>query len=211
MDQLAPTAQVAANPAEPARAEAHTLFVGKLWFWVPIVPLVLLDLWSKHGVFAFLEREHPLVTTYHRAHDVWGGPISFKLVQWYNTGTVWGIAQDFPSALRVLRCVAILAIVLFVWRTSAKARLALLALGVILAGAVGNLYDNFTVVVANEPRFTGGVRDFLQFTFWGWPFPAFNVADSCITVGAICLAVWLLFLDPAAKSSLKGPGVVDCS
>jgi lipoprotein signal peptidase len=45
----------------------------------------------------------------------------------------------------------------------------------IMAGAIGNLYDNFT-----EER--GGVRDFLRFSgsFFGsrWEFPAFNVADS---------------------------------
>ncbi|MEE9126063.1 MAG: signal peptidase II, partial [Planctomycetota bacterium] len=206
VDQLAPTAQVAANTAEPARAGAHTLFAGKLWFWVPILPLVVLDLWSKHWVFAFLDANYQGITHYNRAHDIWGGPISFKLVQWYNTGTVWGIAQGFAMGLRLLRCVAVVVILLFVWRTSQKARLALLALGVILAGALGNLYDNFTVVVEDTPRFTGGVRDFLQLTFWGWQFPAFNVADSCITVGAICLGIWLLFLDPQAEKPDKQGG-----
>ena len=131
-------------------------------------------------------------------------------VQWYNTGTVWGLAQGFPTGLRLLRCAAVLVILVFVWRTSRRARLALLALGVVLAGALGNLYDNFTVVVEEDPRLNGGVRDFLQFTFWDWSFPAFNVADSCITVGAVCLAIWLLFLDPHGGKAAK-PSVEDWS
>jgi signal peptidase II len=188
------------NTGEPATTEATreapSLFGGKLWFWLPILPLLVLDLLSKHWVFGFLEAENPALNHYNREQEIWGGAISFKLVQWYNTGTVWGLAQDFPTGLRILRCVAVLVILAFVRRTSQHARLALLALGVILAGALGNLYDNFTVVVEGRPDLMGGVRDFLQFTFWGWPFPAFNVADSCITVGAISLAVWLLFLDP---------------
>jgi signal peptidase II len=203
VDQVAPSApsaQVAVDNAEPARAEAPSLFAGKLFFWVPILPLVALDLWSKYWVFGFLEASYPEVVHYNRGHEIWGGPVSFKLVQWYNTGTVWGLGQGFPTGLRVLRCVAVVVILAFVWRTSRQARLALAALGVILAGALGNLYDNFSVEVAGWPKLSGGVRDFLQFSFWGWDFPAFNVADSCITVGAISLGIWLLFLDPAGKA-----------
>ena len=59
----------------------------------------------------------------------------------------------------------------------------------LLAGAVGNLYDNLTVSVRG---FEGGVRDFLHFSFGSYEFPAFNVADSCITIGALCLIVLLL-------------------
>ena len=66
MDQLAPTVQVAANPVASTSTEAHTLFVGKLWFWVPILPLVVLDLWSKHGVFAFLDGAYPATSFLNR-------------------------------------------------------------------------------------------------------------------------------------------------
>lgn len=185
------------------------MFAGKLLFWIPILPLVVLDLWSKSRVFGFLEANYPEVTFANREHEVWGGPIGFNLVQWYNTGTVWGLGQEFPTGLRVLRCVAVVVIVAFVWRTSRQARLALAALGVILAGALGNLYDNFTVAVAGRPDLSGGVRDFLLFSFWGWRFPAFNVADSCITVGAISLAVWLVFRDPGTAAKTRGPGKLD--
>jgi len=75
----------------------------------------------------------------------------------------------------------------FLTRTDRAARLQQLVLSLILAGALGNLYDNFT-------RADRSVRDFLHFSgtwFGGWDFPAFNVADSCITVGAITLFVLL--------------------
>jgi signal peptidase II len=53
-----------------------------------------------------------------------------------------------------------------------------IALGLILGGAVGNLYDRI---------FRGMVTDFLEIYNGGWSFPAFNVADSAITIGAIFL------------------------
>lgn len=54
-----------------------------------------------------------------------------------------------------------------------------LALGLIFGGAVGNLIDRVRV---------GGVIDFLDFRIW----PVFNVADSCITIGAVLIAWNLL-------------------
>ena len=52
------------------------------------------------------------------------------------------------------------------------------ALALILGGALGNLWDRLT---------TGLVVDFLLFHWRGWSYPAFNVADSAITVGAVML------------------------
>jgi signal peptidase II len=163
------------------------LFRGKLWFWVPIAPLVAFDLWSKAASFAFLEKlpGSPMG----REHVIWDTtPLRFSFVTWWNKGTIWGLGQDFTGALMVLRCLALLLIVYFARRLSPVAKLQQLVLGMIMAGAIGNLYDNFT-----QER--SGVRDFLRFqgNFFGshWEFPAFNVADSCICVGAISLAIML--------------------
>ena len=60
----------------------------------------------------------------------------------------------------------------------------------ILSGALGNLYDNlFQPIPAAEGRPFGPVRDFIDvyFGIWDWHFPTFNVADSCISVGAVLL------------------------
>ena len=121
---------------------------------------------------------------------------------WYH---LWGIFQDGTVVLMVLRCLALVGLLCFVRATSRMARLQLLVLSLVFAGAVGNLYDNFM-------RADRSVRDLLHFSGkwpWQWDFPAFNVADSCITVGAIGLFV-LLWRDdssPKAKRTEKAESV----
>ena len=75
---------------------------------------------------------------------------------------------------------AVISVVLIVWiaRLSPQQKLEGLALGLILGGALGNLYDRLTL---------GFVVDFLDFHWSGWHFPAFNIADSGITLGAILI------------------------
>jgi signal peptidase II len=161
-------------------------FGGKLLFWVPWPILVAVDLWSKHAVFAFMAARHPATLEVGRpGYEVFSGAVSLELVTWGNTGTIWGLFQDGTAVLMVLRCIALIGLLWFVRTTSRSARLQLTVLSLVFAGAVGNLYDNFV-------RADRSVRDFLHFKGswpWGWEFPAFNVADSCITVGAIGLFV----------------------
>jgi signal peptidase II len=66
---------------------------------------------------------------------------------------------------------------------SFSAPLARFGLALILGGAIGNLYDRVT---------RGTVTDFIEVFHGSWSFPAFNVADSAITVGAIFLLLDLL-------------------
>ena len=174
----------AAKAAVQPRAPAF-----KVWFWLPWPCLVALDLWSKAAAFGLLERQaHPGIPENHRVHEVFlAGSLHFELVSWGNTGTIWGLFQDGTVVLMVLRCAAVLGLFWFLRKTEHTARLQQLVLSLILAGALGNLYDNFT-------RADRSVRDFLHFSgTWpfAWDFPAFNVADSCITVGAITLFVLL--------------------
>jgi signal peptidase II len=187
------------RPGPPA-GDRTGAAASKLWFWLPIVPLVVLDLWSKAAVFGFLDDRYPGAGTRAR-HLVWDGLVRFELVRWNNTGTIWGLLQGYNFPLVVIRCVAVAAIVIYVLRQERPRRLLLLVLGAIMAGALGNLYDNFT-----EPG--GGVRDFLYFTFfprsdWSYGFPAFNVADACISVGVISLAVSILFDDRRSPAVVR--------
>ena len=179
-------------------------FGGKLWFWLPIAPLVALDLWSKSAVFEFLKaggKFNPMAR-----HEVFDTAfVRFQFVNWHNPGTVWGLFQEFNQPLRYVRLLAIAIIFWFVYKTPRTSRVTIAALGLIMAGALGNLYDNF-LHVADWERDLGAVRDFLFFSdFFGlesWDFPAFNVADSCITVGAVALFVILWSTDkPAAASA----------
>ena len=188
-------AEPPARPVAPAAGAGvrDPWFRGKWWFWLPWPPLVALDLWSKAWVFAAVEQAHPqrpnhLLREDHRQGiEVFDGIVKFELVSWGNTGTIWGLFQDGTIALMVLRCIAVVGLIWFLRQTARTARLQQFVLSLILAGALGNLYDNFM-------RDDRSVRDFLRFTgTWpvAWEFPAFNVADSCITVGAIALFVLL--------------------
>jgi signal peptidase II len=179
--------------------EKPSLFRGKLRFWGTMVPLVALDLWSKAAVFAFLGATAPNVGA-GRTYTVWGGPVHFSLVTYWNTGTIWGLFPDWNFPLTVLRCLALIVLAYFAARTARKDRLQLHILGLISAGAMGNLYDNLT-----QPK--GGVRDFLLFFIvrdgGESSFPAFNVADSCITVGAFAMIIWLWRADSAQAKKGK--------
>lgn len=181
-----------AAPQAPAGGSgaAPSLWRGKALFWLPWPFLVALDLWSKAWVFDWMfERFHHGNGRY----LVFDSPLlRFDLVTWGNTGTIWGLLQDATIPLMVLRCAAVVGLIWFVRATSAAARLQLVVLSLIFAGAIGNLYDNFT-------RDDRSVRDFLRFSGeWpvAWDFPAFNVADSCITVGAFGLLLLMFRADP---------------
>lgn len=66
------------------------------------------------------------------------------------------------------------------------------ALALILGGALGNLWDRVTL---------GYVIDFIDVYYKGWHWPAFNVADSCITVGAVMLVIDAIWFDQAEVST----------
>lgn len=196
-EALAPVTTVGA----PADSKG---FAGKWWFWATWPTMVALDLWSKAAVFAFLERHAHATGMAHRPEaarppfpvfDV--GWLRFDLVSWGNTGTLWGVGQGATIPLMVLRCAAVLGLFWFLRVTPRRARFQQFVLGLILAGAIGNLYDNFV-------RADRSVRDFLFFSGdWPgqWTFPAFNVADSCITVGAVGLFVLLWRDDRKPKAA----------
>jgi signal peptidase II len=74
--------------------------------------------------------------------------------------------------------VAAAVVIVVLLRRHARERLFSTGLTLILGGAFGNLYDRLTL---------GKVVDFLDFHALGWHWPAFNVADSAITVGAALL------------------------
>lgn len=187
-----PDAGVATDAAAEHPPRARSWFAGKAAFWWVWPPLVALDLWSKSWVFTFLagvaqESGHQHFPENHRPPWlVFDGRLRLELVSWGNTGTIWGIFPNSTVPLMVVRCAAIAALVWFLRGTARQAKVQQVVLGLVMAGAIGNLWDNFT-------RADRSVRDFLYFTgTWpvSWTFPAFNVADSCITVGAI----WLFLL-----------------
>ena len=107
----------------------------------------------------------------------------FNLVRAHNTGAAFSFlaaASGWQRWLFTGIAVAAVLFILYLLRTHAGQRLFCFSLACILGGAVGNLVDRLM---------HGYVVDFLQFHWQGWYFPAFNVADSAITIGAICLVI----------------------
>lgn len=96
----------------------------------------------------------------------------------HNTGMAFGMMQDQNMVLIWLTLVFIGIIVYYSDEVAETKQLAILA-GLITGGAIGNLIDRI---------FLGFVRDFIAFSFW----PAFNVADAALTIGAIGIVILLL-------------------
>jgi len=108
----------------------------------------------------------------------------FDLVLVYNKGAAFSFlagASGWQTPLLVaIALTAITVVGWMLWRNPAHRRLLDAGLALILGGAIGNLIDRLAY---------GKVVDFLHFHLYGWSYPAFNVADSAITVGAVILVV----------------------
>jgi len=126
-------------------------------------------------------------------HIPYGGHVEvlpfLQWVHWHNLGAAFGFLHDSPGWQRwFLMVVAILeVIILSIWlyRTSKPHFLQRIALSCIIAGAVGNLYDRAVF---------GYVIDFILLFYRGVYFPAFNVADTAITIGVVAL-LWCMLLE----------------
>jgi signal peptidase II len=106
-----------------------------------------------------------------------------NLVLVYNPGAAFSFLSDAAGWQRgFFIAIALIASAWIVWllRRYHAQRLFALALTLVLAGAVGNVIDRI---------FIGAVVDFVDVHAWGYHWPAFNVADSAITCGAVLL-VW---------------------
>lgn len=114
-----------------------------------------------------------------------------------NAGAAFGLLQDWPSAWRlavfvVVAAIAVVVIVAFYRALAPRDRVDAAALGCILGGALGNLFDRFV---------HGEVIDFLHVRLWGdGAWPDFNLADVFIVVGVTTLILELLASEGAARA-----------
>jgi signal peptidase II len=157
--------------------------------------LVALDQWTKSLV---LER-----LRLHESVEVIPGLLDLTHVR--NRGGAFGFLSDAnlpmqPLWFGLIGVVATIAIAWYSLRTPAAERVVQLALSLVLSGAVGNLID--------RARF-GYVIDFVD-VYWGqYHWPAFNVADSAITVGVVLLVFDMLRRpedEPAASPERPAAG-----
>jgi signal peptidase II len=185
-----------ATPAEaarstPVRAERPraAIVVRRL----SIVALIIAaDLWSKAAVFSWMESMRDrfaleLDVHGHQRFEILGEWFAFMMS--LNPGAAFGQLESFPYLLVGGRVLASLFLVYWIV-TSRVGRPAFnAALVLVMGGALGNLYDNLFLDLPHDGRPFGPVRDFIDVYFgvWDWHFPTFNVADSCITIGAVLL------------------------
>jgi signal peptidase II len=155
---------------------------GRWWAWLGLsVGVVALDQLTKAAMAAALQPgEQRVITEF------------FSLVLAFNTGVAFSAFQHSGVWPRYLfSAVAVAVGILIVWLLRrGGTRLYCAGLALILGGAVGNLWDRVTL---------GHVVDFLLFHWRDWYYPAFNVADSAITVGAALLIIDSLGRRPQAN------------
>jgi signal peptidase II len=152
--------------------------------------ILALDQWTKWLV----ELKLPL----HQSHVVLPG--FFDLTHVQNTGVAFGLfaSQGDGTQTAVLTGLGLLAlavVLFYMIRTDPRERMLLLALALILGGAVGNLADRIA---------SGAVTDFLDFYVGSYHWHTFNVADSAITSGLVLMildSLWPRKKSPADSGS----------
>lgn len=170
-------------------------------FFALVAALLAADLFTKWWAFDAVGEGAP-------PRGVLGDWLSIYCVR--NAGGIWGFGQSLTLPLTIVRLAAVCVLLLFVKRQPRENRLGVFTLGLLLAGATGNLYDNLSPWMPWPGD--GHVRDFVMVRFAepGWwpdiapwlfdPFPIFNLADSCIFCG------FVLLLTGAAHLSFKPAG-----
>ncbi len=148
----------------------------RLSFWGAAATTILLDQVTKALVRASLQPGEAWPS-----HD-W--PIRIRYVT--NTGAAFGILQEQTAFLVVMALVGLVAIYIYYRNPPFDHLIAPMAIGMMLGGAAGNLMDRIRL---------GRVTDFIDVP----PWPAFNVADSSITVGIAVIILGYVFLAPKAQ------------
>lgn len=156
------------------------------FFWPPLLAVVLSDLATKAIAVALLAPPH-------LPRPVLGDTVRLTLL--YNPGAAFGLYVG-PHSRWILLGLALGALVVM-WRlyrdTAPNQVIRVLALGSVSGGAVAN--------VINRLWSARGVVDFIDFGIGDARWPAFNVADMAISVGAVLLA-WVLWRDDKHQAAI---------
>jgi len=140
------------------------------WLWLSVVALIL-DQWSKIAIDGSMRLYESIV--------LFPG---FNLTYVHNTGAAFSFLSEAGGWQRwfFAAMALIISVVLTIWLSRLKKYETLLAvaLALVLGGAIGNLIDRLAY---------GYVIDFLDVYYQTWHWPAFNIADSAISVGVFLM------------------------
>ncbi len=141
--------------------------------------VIALDRWSKHLVAT-------RIAMYSHIQII---PGFFRLTHTENTGAAFSLFADSPAHWKTamligFSTVAMVIVSILLWKQARALTITGIALSLILGGAVGNLWDRVA---------RGRVVDFLLFYVKQYQWPVFNLADSCIVIGASLLVLEILF------------------
>jgi signal peptidase II len=189
-----------AKPAEPTFFDR--LVNHKLLFWATLLIGLIADIQTKAWAQSkFMPRnwtpDSPLDTPVHPLID---GFLAWKWA--VNIGAAFSILSGQVHLLSLIALVVVGALVVYAFRMKPEKRIILAALGLVAAGALGNLYDRVSM---------GYVRDFIYFDFdlplenlHGYRrWPVFNVADILVFCGVFVLIVDSFFARPETKPDKK--------
>ena len=130
------------------------------------------------------------------SHELIRGVLNFTYIR--NEGAAWGMLSDSRWVFIAITAVMLVILPFVLYRYRKLHFLFGFSLSLIIGGAIGNMIDRV---------FLGSVVDFIQAAFID--FPIFNVADSCVTVGAALMFVYLVFIDKTLfKSKKEEPAAV---
>lgn len=170
------------RPETPTVAQTtRRTFTSRRWLTGIVFAILGLDQATKALVRKYL----PLHTSVNIVPDF----LDFTHIR--NTGAAFGLLDSTdipfkPAIMAAVSLVALIAIAIYISRSSPHEPLARIGLSLILGGAIGNLTDRVAA---------GYVIDFVDVYWRGWHFWVFNVADSAITIGTVFLILDMMILN----------------
>lgn len=157
-------------------SKALGLFLG------PSLFSLVLDLWSKKAAFDFFEIQPQgleLISSF------------LYFTRAHNTGVAFGMLQEQNHWLAVVVGLMAIAIPIYALSQKKEGPVFVLAMGWIYGGALGNLYDRWTI---------GYVRDFIDVRLGSYNYPVFNLADAFICLGVAIMLYHSFFLSPKKEA-----------
>ncbi|MCX7544587.1 signal peptidase II [Marinicella gelatinilytica] len=149
---------------------------GLVWLWLSVVVLIadqITKFWASQTLTLYVPEK---VTGF------------FNLTLLHNKGIAFSLLADQPGWQRwfILIMASVIVVWLLVWLFNSPRKLKLhnISLALVIGGALGNIYDRAVL---------GYVVDFIQLHYNDYYWPAFNIADSAISVGAVLLIIDTLF------------------